>query len=66
MPASQTEPVLESALMPADWLHVADVLQAKAAELEASDPEIAHIYRRDAVQIRALWTSRTLAELRTL
>ena len=53
MPAPQTEPALESTLTPADWLHVADALEAKAAELDAIDPEIAVIYRRDAVRIRA-------------
>ena len=55
MPAPQIEPVLESTLTPADWLHVADALGAKAAELETSDPEIARIYRRDATRIRAQW-----------
>jgi hypothetical protein len=56
MAAPQTEPVLEFALTPADWLHVADVLEAKTAALEASDPEIAQIYRRDAGRLRALWS----------
>jgi hypothetical protein len=55
MPAPQIEPVLESMLTPADWLHVADVLETKAGELEASDLEIAQIYRRDAAQIREQW-----------
>jgi len=31
----------------AGWLHVADVLEAKAVELEASDPAIAQTYRRE-------------------
>jgi hypothetical protein len=43
-------------LTPVDWLHVADILQAKAAELEASDPEIARIYLRDAARIQVQWT----------
>ena len=55
MPAPQIEPVLESTLTPADWLHVADALEAKAADLETSDPEIAQIYRRDVTRIRAQW-----------
>jgi hypothetical protein len=55
MPARQIEPVLESMVTPAAWLHGADVLDAKAAELEASDPEIAQIYRREAARIRAQW-----------
>jgi hypothetical protein len=56
VPTPQIEPVLESTLAPADWLHVADVLDARAAELQASDPEIAQIYRRDVTRIRAQWT----------
>jgi hypothetical protein len=55
MPAPQIEPVLESTLTPTDWLHVADALEAKAADLETSDPEIAQIYRRDVTRIRAQW-----------
>jgi hypothetical protein len=55
MPAAQFEPVVESTLTPADWLHVADALEAKAADLETTDPEIAQIYQRDAVRIRAQW-----------
>jgi hypothetical protein len=55
MPAPQIEPVLESTMTPAGWLHVADVLEAKAVELEASDPEIAQIYRREGARIRAQW-----------
>ena len=55
MPAPQFEPVLESALTPADWLHVADALAAKAAELETSEHEIAQIYRTDAARIREQW-----------
>jgi GrpB-like predicted nucleotidyltransferase (UPF0157 family) len=55
MPAPQIEPVLESTVTPAGWLHVADVLEAKAVELEASDPAIAQTYRREAARIRAQW-----------
>jgi hypothetical protein len=55
MPAPQIEPVLESAVTPAGWLHVADVLEAKAAELEMSDPEIAQVDRGEAARIRAQW-----------
>jgi len=49
-------PVLESTLTPADWLRVADALEAKAAELETSEPEIAQIYRRDVALMRAQWS----------
>jgi hypothetical protein len=56
VPVPQIEPVLESTLTPTDWLHIADALEAKAAELDASDPEIGQIYRRDACRIRAQWT----------
>jgi hypothetical protein len=55
IPAPQIEPVLESTLTPAGWLHVADVLEAKAAELETSDLEITQIYRSNAARIRAQW-----------
>jgi hypothetical protein len=56
MPSAQIDPVLESTLTPAGWLHVADVLAATAAGLETSDPDIAQIYRRDAGRLRALWS----------
>ena len=56
MPTPQVGPVLESTLTPADWLRVADALEAKAAELETSEPEIAQIYRRDVALTRAQWT----------
>ena len=56
MPTPQVGPVLESTLTPADWLHVADALEAKAAELETSEPEIAQIYRRDVARTRAQWS----------
>jgi hypothetical protein len=46
---------LESTLTPAAWLRVADVLAAKAAELETNDPGIAQIYRSDAARILAQW-----------
>jgi hypothetical protein len=46
---------LESTLTPAAWLRVADVLAAKAAELETNDPEIARIYRSDADRILSQW-----------
>jgi hypothetical protein len=55
MSAPPTEPVLNSTLTPADWLHVAAVLETRAAELDSSDPEIAQIYRGDATRIRAQW-----------
>ena len=55
-PTSQMWPVLESTLTPADWLRVADALEAKAAELETSEPEIAQIYRRDVALMRARWS----------
>ena len=38
MPTTQLGPVLESTLTPVDWLRVADALEAKAAELETSEP----------------------------
>jgi hypothetical protein len=53
MSAPQVEPLPE--LSRADWLRVADVLAQRADELDASDPEIADIYRRDAARIRAQW-----------
>jgi hypothetical protein len=55
-PTSQMWPVLEPTLTPADWLRVADALEAKATELETSEPEIAQIYRRDVALTRAQWT----------
>jgi hypothetical protein len=48
-----TAGVPESTLSRADWERVASTLEAKAAELAATDPEIADIYRRDAARIRA-------------
>ncbi len=55
-PTSQMWPVLESTLTPADWLRVADALEAKAAKLETSEPEIAQIYRSDVARTRAQWS----------
>jgi len=55
-PTSQMWPVLEPTLTPADWLRVADALEAKATELETSEPEIAQIYRRDVALTRAQWS----------
>jgi hypothetical protein len=36
----------------ADSLRVADALERFAADLDASDPDIAAMYRRDAARIR--------------
>ena len=55
-PTSPMWPVLESTLTPADWLHVADALEARAAKLETSEPEIARIYRSDVARTRAQWS----------
>ena len=55
-PTSQMWPVLEPTLTPADWLRVADALEAKATELETSEPEIAQVYRRDVALTRAQWS----------
>jgi hypothetical protein len=43
-------------LTPADWLRIADALEAKATELETSEPEIAQIYRSDVARTRAQWS----------
>lgn len=51
LPAVEPLPELSCA----DWLRVADVLAQRATELDATDPEIADIYRRDAARIRAQW-----------
>lgn len=56
MPTPHVGPVLESTLTPADWLRIADALEAKATELETSEPEIAQIYRSDVARTRAQWS----------
>lgn len=47
------EAVPASRLQPADWLKVATQLDLLADSLEANDPYVADVYRRDAARIRA-------------
>ena len=47
------EPVPASDLQPADWIRVATQLDLLADDLEASDPYVADVYRRDAARLRA-------------
>ena len=47
------EAVPASRLKPVDWLRVATQLDLLADSLEASDPYVADVYRRQAAELRA-------------